>query len=93
LREAGPADIAAEVFFPLGVPADVCLHRTMIERMRDLWWLRAWQQAVEDFTQALLVDRSDAEDILVRRAACYHELGRLDEAQRDLDEHAKLLTV
>jgi hypothetical protein len=39
------------------------------------------------------VDRSDAEDILVRRAACYHELGRLDEAQRDLDEHAKLLTV
>jgi tetratricopeptide (TPR) repeat protein len=53
---------------------------------------RHWRQAVDDFTQALLLDRSAAEEILVRRAACHRELGRFDDAQRDLDEHAKLRT-
>ncbi len=34
LRAAGLVDVAAEVFFPLAVPAAARLHRTMIERMR-----------------------------------------------------------
>ncbi|MEV8037502.1 tetratricopeptide repeat protein [Streptomyces sp. NPDC086182] len=45
-----------------------------------------WQQAIDDFTGALLLDRSNAEEILVSRAACHRALGRLDDAQRDLDD-------
>ncbi|MFF1838846.1 DUF3856 domain-containing protein [Streptomyces sp. NPDC058231] len=54
---------------------------------------RHWQQAVDDFTEALLQDRSEAADILLRRAACLRELGRLVEAQHDLDERAGLRTA
>jgi len=47
-----------------------------------------WRQAVDDFDQALLLDGSDAEDILVRRAACHRLLDQHDEARGDLDAYA-----
>ncbi|GAB3985845.1 hypothetical protein GCM10029978_099770 [Actinoallomurus acanthiterrae] len=51
---------------------------------------RRWQEAIDDFTQALAVDPGVAEEVLTRRAACHRELGRSEEARRDLDEHARL---
>ncbi|GAA4632494.1 hypothetical protein GCM10023196_066180 [Actinoallomurus vinaceus] len=54
---------------------------------------RRWQQAIDDFTQALLLDPGGAEEILIRRAACHREPGQTEEARRDLDEHTSLRTA
>lgn len=43
-----------------------------------------WQQAIDDFTQALAATTADTADILLRRAACYRELGQDTESARDL---------
>jgi tetratricopeptide (TPR) repeat protein len=89
--ENGDADAAiadlTEALEGVGEDSTIRYNRAVAHQHRQ-----HWQQAVDDFTRALLLDRSDAEEILVRRAACHRELGQLDEAQRDLDEHTTLLT-
>ena len=67
----------------LGEDATARYNRAVAHQQR-----RHWQQAIDDYTQALLLDDADAQDILVRRAACHRELGRHDDAERDLRQLA-----
>lgn len=88
--ETGDADAAIADLteaLALGDDAAIRYNRAMAYQQSQLW-----RQAVDDFNQALLLDDSDADDILVRRATCHRALGQHDEAQRDLDEYAKLAT-
>jgi len=72
----------------LGENATIRYNRALAYQYRE-----RWQQAVEDYSQALLLDHSDAHAILPRRAASYRKLGQLDRAERDLQQHAELLVA
>jgi tetratricopeptide (TPR) repeat protein len=49
-----------------------------------------WEQAVEDFTTALQLDREDEQDLLYRRGCCLVQLGNIDHARQDFQAHLAL---
>ncbi|HLG65503.1 MAG TPA: tetratricopeptide repeat protein [Ktedonosporobacter sp.] len=46
-----------------------------------------WQQAIDDYNQALALDRTDMQDILYQRGVCYFQLGNKEQARLDFDAH------
>ncbi len=49
--------------------------------------LGRWQEAINDFTQALALSDEEEQDILTRRSFCSTQLGDTDQARQDLQEH------
>lgn len=49
-----------------------------------------WEQAVEDFTAALNLDREDEQDLLYRRGYCLARLGDAERARQDFQAHLAL---
>jgi tetratricopeptide (TPR) repeat protein len=49
--------------------------------------LGRWQEAVEDYSQALLLGSSEAHEILFQRGTCLLELGRMEQAFADWKRH------
>ncbi len=46
-----------------------------------------WQQAIDDYNQALALDRTDMQDILYQRGVCYFQLGNKEQAHQDFEAH------
>lgn len=46
-----------------------------------------WQQAIDDYDQALALDQADMQDILYQRGVCYFQLGNKEQARLDFAAH------